>query len=125
MVVGPLGFLISCHTSCTEHSRIFPPGPSTSTDYKESHFPLDGGPMKGQPNSRKPLWQYSPYTSQILMAKIILHLPIVLPGPKRADLPHTCLSLPPPPPRPVLPTSSIMQQCLKCFSPPTQWCQET
>lgn len=90
MVVSPLSFLITCHTSCTEHSRSFPPGPPVSTDYKKSQFPLGRGPGKGWPNNRKPFWQYSPYISQIPMAKIILHLPIVLIGPNRELIPpHT------------------------------------
>lgn len=91
MAVGPLGFLITCYTSCTEHSRSFPPGPLVSTDNEKSQFPLDRGPGKGWPNSRKPFWQYSPYTSWIPMAKIIPHLPIVLIRPNRGlILPHAC-----------------------------------
>ena len=64
IAVGPLGFLITCHTSCTEHSKSFPPGPPINTDYKKSQFPLDRRPGKGWPN-RKLFWQYSLYASQI------------------------------------------------------------
>ena len=38
MVVGPLGFLITCHTSWTELSRSLPPGPLTSRQ-QEKPFP--------------------------------------------------------------------------------------
>lgn len=51
MAVGPLGFLITSHTSWAEHTRSLPPGPLTSTDSKKS-CSLQTEDGEGWPHSR-------------------------------------------------------------------------
>lgn len=76
----------------------------------ENPVPLDSGQEKEWPKSRKPFRQYSPYTSQIPMKKIVPHHPMVSAEPSRELIFH-----------PMLPTCTIKQQC---FNSPTWWCEQ-